>query len=592
MQRRFFKKLTAFLIAAVFLLTAAFSLANVMPVLAESSSSGVCTTVKEIHKAFPESYWENLDALIKKHPDWKFIAFNTGLSWSEVFTNEAEMYPTRNLIQYIADEGSAYYHPTSWFSTKEIEFPDQEGSIFVPFIWAKNEWTVCSAPDWIQASEEAIAYCMDPRNWLYEEQIFQFFDQTSPASEAAVQAVFDSVQGSDFWVRDGKTSDLYITGKDGKKQYLTYTQAISRIAEELEVNPVVLATRIVQEQGLGTSPLISGTKEFTVIVEEEIEVEEEDENGEIIIVKKTVEKEVPVEGGYYNYFNIEATDGTGEANMELIYTNGLREAYREGWDTRYKALLGGAGKFASMYIKRGQSTMYMQKFMVDSSSYGLFWKQYMQSLTTPQIEARRYYNSFKAADCVDSDFTFVIPVFNDMPETLCAEPTKDGNPNYKLGSIYVNGKKLKEFKTDTLVYTLPNAEEDVTSVKLNIHAYAPTSTVKVGDSKKKQDLAVEVPLSYGDNEIKILCVAENGSKRTYKIKILRLGKIMYGDVNDDTKFDIIDINMMVRHMRGKAVLKGQQFEAADINGDGKIDIVDINTVVRYLRGKIKEVPQR
>ena len=37
-------------------------------------------TAKGIHDVFPESYWEGLDQLLKDHPNWKFQAFNTGLT--------------------------------------------------------------------------------------------------------------------------------------------------------------------------------------------------------------------------------------------------------------------------------------------------------------------------------------------------------------------------------------------------------------------------------------------------------------------------------------------------------------------------------
>lgn len=556
--------------AAAVLAAVLFSVISVPEVHAESSRSDACTTVEEIHEAFPEGYWEGLDKLIEAHPNWRFIALNTGISWDEAFTNDAEMYPTRNLIEYITDESSAYYHPSSWFQVKEIPFPDGSGNIYVPFNFAANDYTVASAPDWIQASEEAIAYCMDPRNFLSEEQVFQFLDQTSGAPLEAVQTVFQSVKGSDFWIKSGKEANIYYTDSNNKKVYLTYAEAVYRIAEILNVNPVILASRIVQEQGIGASPLISGTQSFTL----------------------NTDNSTVINGGYYNYFNIEATDGLGGADYDLIIRNGLNEAYNGGWNTRYKALYGGAEKFCNMYIKKGQVTYYLQKFQVDSSVYGLFWKQYMQAILTPQYEAKKTYNSYKETGALETENTFLIPVFSDMPEKACYFPTEDGNPNYKLGSIYVDGKKLSGFKTDKLDYTLANVTQDKASVKLNIHAYAPTSSIKVGDTVGKGDLVIDVPLQFGDNKIEIICTAENGSTRIYTISVNRAGGVVYGDINADGKFDIVDINFIVRHMRNKNVLTGAQLEAADINGDGKADIIDINIIVRYMRGKLDEIPQR
>ena len=557
-------------IAAAILAAVIFAAFAAVPAYAASSRSNPCTSVAEVHAAFPESYWEGLDALLKAHPNWKFIALDTGISWSEAFTNDAEMYPTRNLIQYITDQSSAYYHPSSWFQTKEIPFPDGSGNIYVPFNWAGNSYTVASAPDWIQASEEAIAYCMDPRNFLSEEQVFQFLDQTSGASLEAVQTVFNSVSGSNFWVRSGQESDLYYTDSNNKKVYLTYAEAVYRIAQILNVNPVILASRIVQEQGIGASPLVSGTQSFVL-------------NSD----NKTV-----VSGGYYNYFNIEATDGMGGANYDLIVRNGLNEAYNGGWNTRYKALYGGAEKFCNMYIKKGQVTYYLQKFQVDSSVYGLFWKQYMQAILTPQYEAKKTYNSYKATGALDTDNTFLIPVFRDMPEKASYFPTEDGNPNYKIGSIYVDGKALSGFKTDTTSYTLANVEQDKAALKLNIHAYAGTSSIKVGETVGKGDVTAEVPLAFGDNVIEIVCTAENGSTRIYTLNVYRAGTITYGDINSDGKWDVIDASYIYSHIKGKNILSGSQFECADINGDGDVNVIDVAYIYSYVKGKLKSIPQR
>ena len=248
----------------------------------------------EIHDIFPESYWAGLDALQAKHPNWKFVAFNTGLSWSDCFApsdkaQEHEMELARNLIP-----NSGY--PTSWYST-EIE-----GA----FSWTKNSWEILSAPYWIQASQEAVAYCMDPRNFFNEEQIFQFEQQTynEYQTTSGVQAILSS--GGSYWTRSGEASDLYYENGSGRV-YLTYAEAFVKIGKELGISPYILASRVIQEQGAGTSPLISGTKAFTL------------PDG------------TTINGGYYNYFNMDATDG-GDVGYDQIYQNGLREAYNNGYN--------------------------------------------------------------------------------------------------------------------------------------------------------------------------------------------------------------------------------------------------------------------
>ena len=89
------------MIAAAVMLTAASVLSfvrKVEPVHAVSFKSDVAYTVADIHNVFPASYWAGLDALKNKHPNWKFVAFHTSLTFDQCFTSDAEMYPTRNLV--------------------------------------------------------------------------------------------------------------------------------------------------------------------------------------------------------------------------------------------------------------------------------------------------------------------------------------------------------------------------------------------------------------------------------------------------------------------------------------------------------------
>ena len=88
--------------------------------------------------------------------------------------------------------------------------------------------------------------------------------------------------------------------------------------------------------------------------------------------------------GYYNYYNIGAT-GTTTTD---VYVNGLKTAQNKGWDTRMKALTGGAQYISQNYILKGQDTLYLQKFDVDASYNGLYSHQYQQNITAPMTEGR------------------------------------------------------------------------------------------------------------------------------------------------------------------------------------------------------------
>ena len=538
--------------------------------------SGACTTAAEIDAAFPASYAVRLKQLLAAHPTWSFKAFYTGTAWEECFahdadyTIESEMRLSRNLVEY----GTK---PSSWYGSE----------VTGAFSWAGNSYTVLSAPGWVQASEAALRYTMDPRNWMSEEQIFQFFDQTSMSTLSAVQRVFRQVSGTNFWTRSGEEADLYweevletpeevrressggaegdsLIGSVTMRHYLTYAEAIYKIGRELGVNPVALAARIVNEQGLGNSPLISGTQVFTL------------ESGEQV-------------SGYYNYFNMGATD-SGTASTELIITNGLREAYEGGWNTRYRALYGGAAKYAATYIHRGQNTIYSQKYCTDSRSSYRFWHQYMQAIVAPIAAARASYKSYADVGILDDTITFLIPVYDRMPADPEPEPTKDGNPNYKLGAIYVDGASVPGFNTDTLSYAV---ETTAAFIHVYVSAYADTSSVSVDGATAKGSISADVPVNLGDSTVRIVCTAENGDARTYTLYVTRSRKaVYYGDVDYNGVVDRTDLNYLTEYILGRDYMTDEMKEAADINGDGYIDIQDVSYIVAYLLGYMKEIPQR
>ena len=593
-------------------------------VYAASSKSPPLSTIEEIHAAFPESYWEALDALKAQHPNWKFVAFNTGLEWERVFESDAEAYPSRNLAYgYV---GGTLYFPTSWYAT------DIPGS----YNWAANNWTKYDNGSWLQASKEAIAYCMDPRNFLDEVQVFQFLDTASALDPFDAEKAIKTILKSEHYMQSGEQADLYdIIDEEGNKRYLTFPQALAQIGAELGLNQITLASRLYQENSGGSSPLVSGTREFST------------EDGKVI------------PGGYYNYFNIGASGNSNGAIIE----NGLQTAYKCGWDTRYKSLKGGAEEIMKSFVNRGQTTTYSQKFSVDSSSSRLFWGQYMQNITAPQTESQNVYKAFVAAEALDTDLTFIIPIFGNMPEE-CPRPTKDGNPNYKLGSIYIDGESIQNFNTDALEYSL---DTDEGSIRINALAYAGTTDITYTDPATKEvitqtgKLKNTINLNTGKNEIELTCTAENGDIRIYKLvinstyvpestepeepkeepttppteppateppnspetdetqppeteppvtepeetvpetqpsepttppieeeeeeDIITPGK--YLDITQDGEWDIFDVAIIYSHILGKAELEDWQLELCDVNHDKTVDIFDASVIYQHILGHIQ-----
>ncbi len=290
---------------------------------------------------FPASYQSGLLNLKTAHPNWIFVRMETDLDWKTAVQEENKN--SRSLISSSV---------TSSWKTADFD------------------------KSWSYPSDGILAYYMDPRNFLSENYIFQFellsYNDTYH-KESAVQSILN-----------GTFMSGAIPG-DSKGQ--SYAQAFCNIARQLGVSPFHLASRVRQEQGNGTSPLISGTH--------------------------------PSYPGVYNYFNIGAT-GKGSAQ---VIENGLKKAAEYKWTTRYLSLEGGSNIISKDYIRKGQNTLYLQKFNVSKTSpSGLYQHQYMQNIAAPSSEAVSVKKAYATAGSLNNPFVFRIPVYKNMPSSSCPQP--------------------------------------------------------------------------------------------------------------------------------------------------------------------------
>ena len=92
-------------------------------------------------------YKDLIENLKRNHPNWKFTIFYTGLDWNQVIKNEGAAYHGRNVV------------PASWSDSWRCSICGD---------------TPRAGSSWRCASEAAISYYMDPRNWLNDNYIFQF----------------------------------------------------------------------------------------------------------------------------------------------------------------------------------------------------------------------------------------------------------------------------------------------------------------------------------------------------------------------------------------------------------------------------------
>lgn len=328
-------------------------------------------------------YKELIDNLKAKYPNWQFKILYTGLDWNQVIKNETSAAHGRNLVYY--DKTGAWICSTCGNKAYDTG-------------------------KWRCASEVAVSYYMDPRNWLNEDYIFQFENLKYDSSTQTIDGVNKIINNAP-WMRG---SQITYTKTDGSTATInkSYAQVIMEAAQASNISPYHLASRIVQEQGSNSTASSTGKGTYSGYV------------------------------GYYNFYNINAT---GRGNAAVI-SNALSYARRKGWTDPETAIKGGAAWIASGYINVGQSTLYLQKYDVDNSDGKLYYHQYMGNISAAVSESTSVKKSYSSLGMLNNSFTFVIPVFENMPTEKC------GSPN---GSSIIT-QNVKVTGTDVKVRTAPS----------------------------------------------------------------------------------------------------------------------------------------
>lgn len=216
---------------------------------------------------------------------------------------------------------------------------------------------------WLCASDKAIKYQMDPRNIINEDEIFQF-KELNYVENACNKDGLEEITNNSFLYGDNISNALI---KAGKKSNL---------------DAYFIASRLIQEQGRKGTVMSRGYEY----------------DGHVV----------------YNPFNINAI---GNSKEEILQNAG-KYAYEQGWDTLEKAIIGGIDFVKKGYINKSQNTLYLQKFDIVNKDKSLYTNQYMQNLLAPKSEAKNMKNIYEISDTVDSNLSFVIPLYENMPKEV------------------------------------------------------------------------------------------------------------------------------------------------------------------------------
>ena len=481
---------------------------------------------------FPEKYKKYINEISETHPNWTFTAYYTGIGWNEFINNEKSAHLRNTVIQtalpewkcscenvasgyacasediiaYYADprnflnESGIFqflemtYNPeiqtvegvksiisgtfmntnitlnTETEDTSTIAKINDSNIIAVPYVKVSEianslgiesyevrnkssevldnsiigatgyilkdinnnkEYTISMLGDVNQDGEIKATDYMKIKNHIMDESTY--LDNSQKLAADVNQD--GEIKATDYmkiknYIMDYSAS-IVLKNTSNSQITMSYADIIMKAAEESGISPYSIAIKIIQEVGRDGSSSVSGTYGGYE--------------------------------GYYNFFNYGAYD-QGNA-----IENALKYARDKSWNNQYKAIVEGAKLLADSYVSVGQNTAYFYKWdVIDDGSNGTFWHQYMTNIQDPASQATNLFNTYAKNELLDLNLNFIIPIFDNMPET-CEMPTsidKNLETSYYINGTGVNLRKGPS--TSDEVITSLNKNEVVTVLEFNV----------------------------------------------------------------------------------------------------------------------------
>lgn len=435
------------------------------PMAAPATASMTDAEFKESLKnaGFPDSYLASLVTLHKTYPLWSYVPYKTGLSWSTVIKNESKV--GLNLLS-----SSKSY---DWKSTEDGAY-DWKTDTFIPY----------DGSTWVTASEKAVKYYMDPRNFLDDRGIFQFESLEYQKDVHTQSGVENILKNTPMY----QTKYTY-TDDAGTSVSEKYSKTFMAAAETSQVSPYHLAARVKQEVVTGPDSMSSSV------------------SGNVAGYK-----------GIFNFYNIGAYHSTVAGGA---IANGLKWAstgttYLRPWNNRYKSIVGGGVYIGKNYINVGQNTVYLEKFNVTSKNR--YSHQYMGNVEAPNSEATKARDAY-GTEKGNIPLVFSIPVYTNMPDAACEVPSGGKNPNNYLKTLtiadhaFASKFVLGDDGSRTYTCTVPSS---TTSITIKATAVTSSATITGTGSKSLQSLETGKSKTY---TVKV--TSESGSVRNYKIVVTK-----------------------------------------------------------------------
>lgn len=374
-------------------------------------------------QGFSESYIEDLAALQKAHPNWKFVAFKTGIDFDDAVKGELAGTPT---------------------------------------------------------TETNLRAYLDPRNWLNEKYIFQF---ESIKKSDAVQSV-SSVNAilKNTWMANSKITYLDTLGNSKTvDEVASYANAMIKASNDTNLSANYIAAKIRQENGRteNTATAVRGdvapfrgiynyfnigayvtasdglawAAGFLKANKDTVLYDGTNATASPIVTVSNGQRMTYVkEDG--EYYRVTLYNELGNGKYEDKETGYILKSdvnttymgnYGRPWTDPNKAIYYGAKYIANGYLTY-QYTMYLQKFNVNAQSGNLYRHEYMTNVSGAASEGYHLYSGYSNAGLLNSAHTFYIPVFNNMPNddsvttTVPTTTTKNYTPA-KVKLVSLTAKK-------------------------------------------------------------------------------------------------------------------------------------------------------
>ena len=504
-------------------------------------------------QGFPESYKAGLRTLHAQHPTWIFNAVQTGLDWNTAVASELQ--GTSSLVE----TGSK----SSWKSTEAGKFD-----------WTSSTWPGFDGATWVGASQEIVAYFMDPRNFLDDSYVFQFavhdynaelqtidglrsmlqgtflggqvaIDASSPLYAAAVAAQGLSASTNTVSGQTVTNAGIGATTQAGSgESLLGYEGPGATSAANASSDPqtpagttTITATNVLEgtdsmstsvmpgTSGPGMGNATMGTTNATNMMSGAVTVSYAD-----ILMEAAEQSKVSPYMLAAMILQEQGSKGTSGSisgatghynyfNVGAYAANGMTAVERGLW---YAAQSGSYNRPWNTPEKAivGGALFYAQNYL-SAGQNTLYLKRFNvqgsnmfkhQYMTNTAGAAEEGKSLGKAyTDTMRAGIlVFNIPVYNGMPETPCPMPTKDGNPNNKLQYLAVDGFTLTP--SFNLDTTSYTLVVDPSVQMINVSAVAYHSAAQISGAGQ---ILLDTPMKV----VTITVTAQNGDQRNYQITI-------------------------------------------------------------------------